>query len=76
MDKAEEVMGFIQDECYAQSVALAEVRGSFPNFERSVHADRYPHLRNAALTTIAPTGTISVIADCSSGIEPYFRAGI
>jgi ribonucleoside-diphosphate reductase alpha chain len=72
LDKAEEVMGFIQSESYAQSVALAEVRGSFPNFERSVHADRYPRLRNAALTTIAPTGTISVIADCSSGIEPYF----
>lgn len=70
--KAEEVMGFMQKECYEESVELASVRGSFPNFESSIHADRFPHLRNAALTTIAPTGTISVISDCSSGIEPYF----
>jgi ribonucleoside-diphosphate reductase alpha chain len=69
---AEQVMRFIQEEAHKKSVEIAESRGSFPNFERSVWKDRYSAFRNATVTTIAPTGTISIIAGCSSGIEPLF----
>jgi ribonucleoside-diphosphate reductase alpha chain len=73
LDTAEEVMGFIQAEAHAASRELAARRGAFTNFERSIyHAANQPPLRNATLTTIAPTGTLSIIADCSSGIEPLF----
>jgi ribonucleoside-diphosphate reductase alpha chain len=69
---AEQVMAFIQEEAHKKSREIGEVRGSFPNFELSIWKDRYGAFRNATVTTVAPTGTISIIAGCSSGIEPLF----
>ncbi|MEM2972368.1 MAG: vitamin B12-dependent ribonucleotide reductase [Candidatus Bathyarchaeia archaeon] len=69
---AERLMKFIEDEAHKKSVEISEKRGSFPNFEKSVWKDKYRAMRNATVTTIAPTGSISIIAGCSSGIEPIF----
>ena len=69
---AEKLMKFITDEARKKSVELGEERGSFPNFDKSIWKDKYSAMRNATVTTIAPTGSISIIAGCSSGIEPLF----
>lgn len=69
---AEEVMGFIHDRAWAASRALARVRGPFPEWKRSVFAHDEQPPRNATVTTIAPTGTISIFAGASSGVEPLF----
>ncbi|MFB3888372.1 MAG: ribonucleotide reductase N-terminal alpha domain-containing protein [Candidatus Bathyarchaeia archaeon] len=68
----EQVMKFIEDEGHKKDVEIAQKRGSFPNFKGSTLERRYPAFRNATVTTVAPTGTISIIAGCSSGIEPLF----
>lgn len=76
---AEEVMSFIQKKAKGASARLAKTRGVFPAWKGSVYDPESPHFlgeellaRNAAVTTIAPTGTIAMLADASSGIEPHF----
>lgn len=70
---AEEVMAFVNQEAHAVSEALAKERGPFPGFPTSALARRgLPARRNATVTTIAPTGTLALIAGCSSGIEPLY----
>src|SRR3989449_9681698 len=71
IDLAERLMSFVKDKAHDQSAKLAEERGPFPNWGDSIYRNVGP-MRNSTVTTIAPTGTISMIAGCSSGIEPIF----
>jgi len=72
LEIGEKVMSFIQKKAREASRELALKRGSFPNFDGSTFNGRWDAMRNATLTTIAPAGTISIIAGTSSGIEPIF----
>ncbi|HZC18653.1 MAG TPA: vitamin B12-dependent ribonucleotide reductase, partial [Rubrobacteraceae bacterium] len=69
---AEKIMKFIDDEAWEASRNLAAERGLMPHYEGSRHEAWGDKVRNATVTTIAPTGTISIIAGCSGGIEPLF----
>ena len=71
---AKEMMKFVDDIALDASIKLAEKRGPFPNFPESIYGQRDPKtpVRNATRTTIAPTGTISLLAGASSGVEPLF----
>jgi len=73
LDKAEQISAFISEEAREKSAELAEERGSFPAFAESLwESQGYRAMRNATLTTIAPTGSISIVAGTTSGIEPLF----
>jgi ribonucleoside-diphosphate reductase alpha chain len=73
LELAQKVMRFIQENGHEQSRELAKIRGPFPNFSGSTYnLKSEPPIRNATVTTIAPTGTISIIANASSGVEPIF----
>jgi len=68
---AEEVMKFINDVGHLESERLAEERGPFPLWDKSIYQEGKP-VRNATVTTIAPTGELSILAGCSGGIEPHY----
>ena len=73
IETARAVMEFINEEAEIKSEEIARKRGEFPNFDSSVYKTTgHSKVRNVTRTTIAPTGTLSIIADCSSGIEPLF----
>jgi ribonucleoside-diphosphate reductase alpha chain len=71
IDLADRLMLFVKETSHDQCGKLAEERGPFPNWNNSIYRNVRP-MRNSTVTTIAPTGTISMIAGCSSGIEPIF----
>jgi ribonucleoside-diphosphate reductase alpha chain len=72
LNLAKKLMRFIHKQSMEASAKLAEERGVFPNYNKSIYTAKNLKLRNATVNTIAPTGTISIIAGCSSGIEPLF----
>ena len=72
LQAGEDLVRFIDTEAKKMSVELAEEKGSFPNFRGSIWEKQFKTTRNATVTTVAPTGTISIIAGCSQGIEPLF----
>lgn len=69
---AEKVMGFVNEESHKMSEDLAQEKGEFANSSKSIFPEQGIKRRNAALTTVAPTGSISMMFDCSSGVEPNF----
>lgn len=69
---AEKVMAFINKAAHEMSQELAKEKGAFPNWQTSIYGKKKIKMRNAALTTVAPTGSISMMYDTSSGIEPNF----
>jgi ribonucleoside-diphosphate reductase alpha chain len=71
IELADRLMAFVKEKSHDQSAKLAEERGPFTNWDRSIYRGVRP-MRNSTVTTIAPTGTISMIAGCSSGVEPIF----
>lgn len=72
LDLAEQLMGFIREQARKASAGLAESKGVFPAFAKSTYCRQGLKVRNATTTTIAPTGTLSILAGVSSGIEPLF----
>lgn len=72
IETGKEVMRFIQEKGYEASIRLAEERGVYPNWKGSLHEKRGLKVRNSYITTVAPTGTLSMIADTSGGCEPEF----
>ncbi len=72
IQNGERLMEFINTEARKMSAELGEEKGSFTNFRGSIWEKQFKTMRNATVTTIAPTGTISIIAGCSQGIEPIF----
>jgi ribonucleoside-diphosphate reductase alpha chain len=72
VDIAQKIMKFIDEESKKSSRELAEFRGVFPNWEKSIYFERKEKIRNAAITTLAPTGTLSLIANTSTSIEPWY----
>ncbi|MFO7773699.1 MAG: vitamin B12-dependent ribonucleotide reductase [Dehalococcoidia bacterium] len=73
LEMAEHIIGFIYREAHKASEKLASKRGAFPNFSGSIHDQQgKQEVRNATVLSIAPTGSISILAGCSSGIEPIF----
>lgn len=69
---AEKIMKFVNDNAHEMSQELAKEKGAFPNIGKSIFAKKKDKMRNAALTTVAPTGSISMMLDTSSGCEPNF----
>ncbi|KGG80124.1 ribonucleoside reductase class II [Caloranaerobacter azorensis H53214] len=72
VDLADNLMKFINERAIKKSIELAKLRGVFPAYDKSIYVEKGIKIRNATRTTIAPTGTISIIAGTSSGIEPLF----
>lgn len=73
---AEKVMSFINDNAREESEVLGKEKGSFGNFKGSIWEKQgHKYMRNATVTTIAPNGTTSLLADCNGGIEPFFALG-
>ena len=67
------IMKFVNEQAQQASAELAKIRGPFPNWPTSIWAAKHKRkVRNAAITCVAPTGTLSIIADCSAGIEPVY----
>jgi ribonucleoside-diphosphate reductase alpha chain len=74
VETARKVMGFVNNTAHNFSNKLADEKGTFSNWEISIYGPKNKNIkmRNSALTTVAPTGSISMLADCCSGIEPFF----